>query len=124
MTSGEALPTNPSADPNLAQNNDQGTDKRLDALLVQPTLDVSRDGSTRDPAIPAHGRSDSRPGMLEVNVASAAEVDQALEEAISVITEAATHHRVGVLVTRTGPGNYIVRAHPAVPHGLIRQQHQ
>jgi hypothetical protein len=60
--------------------------------------------------------------MLEVNVGSSAEVDQALEEAIAVIAEAAAHHRVGVLATRTGAGSYIVRAHPAIPFGLIRQQ--
>jgi hypothetical protein len=62
------------------------------------------------------------PGMLEVNVNSAAEVDLALEKAIAVITETATHHRTGVLVTRIGAGSYIVRAHPSVPFGLIRQQ--
>jgi len=72
---------------------------------------------------PSQGGRGRPPGMVEVNVASAAEVDKALEEAISVITKTATHHRVGVLVTRTGAGSYIVRAHPAVPYGLVRQQH-
>jgi hypothetical protein len=62
------------------------------------------------------------PGMLEVSVDSAAEVDLALEKAIAVITETATHHRTGALVTRIGAGSYIVRAHPNVPLGLIRQQ--
>jgi len=63
------------------------------------------------------------PGMLEVNVVRADEVDNALKEAITVITGTAIHHGIGVLVTRTGAGRYIVRAHPAVPYGLIRQQH-
>jgi hypothetical protein len=63
------------------------------------------------------------PGMVEVNVHSAAEVDPALEEAIAAIRETAAHHRMGILVTRTGAGSYIVRAHPAVPCGLVRQQH-
>lgn len=63
------------------------------------------------------------PGMVEVNVHSAAGVDPALEEAIGVIRETAAHHRIGILVTRTGAGSYIVRAHPAVPYGLVRQQH-
>ncbi|MFP3459919.1 glycoside hydrolase family 3 C-terminal domain-containing protein [Arthrobacter globiformis] len=35
----ETLPTDPSADPNRAQNEDQGIDKRLKALLVKLTLD-------------------------------------------------------------------------------------
>ncbi|MDQ0618115.1 hypothetical protein [Arthrobacter globiformis] len=63
-------------------------------------------------------------GMLEVNVKTAADVDQDLEDAIARITEAAKRHETGVMVTRIGPGSYIVRAHPAVPYGLIRQQHE
>jgi hypothetical protein len=63
------------------------------------------------------------PGMLEVNVKKAADVDKALEDAITRVTEAAKHHQTGVMVTRIGPGRYIVRAHPAVPYGLTRQQH-
>jgi hypothetical protein len=62
------------------------------------------------------------PGMLEVNVNEASEVDEALMDAISHVTEAAVRHKTGVLVTRVGPGSYIVRAHPAVPYGLTRQQ--
>ncbi|MDF2049582.1 hypothetical protein [Arthrobacter sp. Cr_A7] len=62
-------------------------------------------------------------GMLEVNVANVEELDEALEKAISTIRRAATYYRVGVMVTRTGPGSYVVRAHPEVPYGLIRQQH-
>lgn len=62
-------------------------------------------------------------GMLEVNVSKSEELDRALEEAIAVITKAAVHHRTGIMVTRTGVGRYIVRAHPAVPYGLVRQQH-
>lgn len=62
-------------------------------------------------------------GMVEVNVQNTAEVEPALEEAIAVIRETAAHHRIGILVTRTGAGSYIVRAHPAVPYGLVRQQH-
>ena len=83
---------------------------------------MSQDTSTPGPASPAHDRHNSGQGMLEVNVDSWAEVDQALEEALAVIAGAAAHHRVGVLVTRTGAGSYMVRAHPAVPFGLIRQQ--
>ncbi|MDQ0239508.1 hypothetical protein [Arthrobacter bambusae] len=54
-------------------------------------------------------------GMLEVNVSKAEDLDPALEEAIAVITKTAAQHHIGVMVTRTGSGRYIVRAHPAVP---------
>ena len=60
-------------------------------------------------------------GMLEVNVESADDVERALEEAIAAISQIAEHHQVGILITRTGACTYIVRAHPAVPFGLIRQ---
>lgn len=69
------------------------------------------------------GREERLPGMVEVNLTTGEEVDKALEEAIAVITKTATHHGMGVLVTRTGAGSYVVRAHPDVPYGLIRQQH-
>ncbi|MFC7846946.1 hypothetical protein ACFUTU_00560 [Arthrobacter sp. NPDC057388] len=62
------------------------------------------------------------PGMIEVNVSEASDVDQALENAVASVMDAADRHRTGVMITRTGPGRYIVRAHPTVPHGLIRQQ--
>ncbi|WP_309107673.1 hypothetical protein [Arthrobacter sp.] len=51
------------------------------------------------------------------------EVDQALKDAIAEVAEAAMHYGIGVLITRIGAGRYIVRAHPAVPFGLVRQQH-
>lgn len=62
-------------------------------------------------------------GMVEVNVSKAEQLDRALEEAIAVIAKAAAHHHMGIMVTRTGVGRYVVRAHPAVPYGLVRQQH-
>lgn len=73
-------------------------------------------------SIPVHGGGQHFPGMLEVNVAPGVDVDQTLKEAIASIAESAEHHKTGVLVTRIGAGSYIVRAHPAVPYGLIRQQ--
>lgn len=78
----------------------------------------AQDPGTTDPAA---GSMENRPGMLEVNGISAAGLEQALEEAIARVSAAAAYHRVGVLVSRTGPESYIVRAHPTVPHGLIRQ---
>lgn len=72
--------------------------------------------------LPAPDLGPPSPGMLEVNVRQASEVDEALKKAISQVMEAAARHQTGVLVTRLGPGQYIVRAHPAVPYGLTRQQ--
>lgn len=64
------------------------------------------------------------PGMLEIQVKHAFEVDEALAKAINVVQKAAVEHRTGILVTRIGAGRYVVRAHPAVPFGLVRQQHE
>lgn len=61
------------------------------------------------------------PGMVELTVTEATLLDEALGAAIAQVMEAAIHHRVGVMVTRIGPDRYIVRAHPAVPYGLTRQ---
>jgi hypothetical protein len=62
--------------------------------------------------------------MVEVRVESPHEVDQALENAVVTVKDAAIRHNIGIMITRTAPGQYIVRAHPAVPFGLIRQQHE
>lgn len=78
--------------------------------------------SPNEVLLPNSGSSLSSPGMVEVNVNEATGVDQALEDAISQVTGAAVRHQTGVLVTSIGQGRYIVRAHPAVPVGLIRQQ--
>lgn len=68
--------------------------------------------------------SDQRaPGMVEVHVETAGQIDQALTEAVTHVTPAATSNRMGIMITRLGVGWYIVRAHPQVPFGLTRQQH-
>ena len=61
------------------------------------------------------------PGMMEVQVERAAELDQALTEAVDIISKAANEHRTGIMITRIGVGQYVVRAHPDVPFGLTRQ---
>jgi hypothetical protein len=61
--------------------------------------------------------------MVDVSVDDASQVDQALNDAVETVKAAVTRHETGIIITRTGPGRYIVRAHPAVPFGLIRQQH-
>ena len=71
---------------------------------------------------PALDGGERLPGMLEVHVSSPEELDQKLQKAIDVVSRSAAHHHMGVLVTPTGAGRYIVRAHPAVPHGLVREQ--
>lgn len=66
---------------------------------------------------------DITPGMIEIRVDSPTQVDAALDKAIGTVRNAAIRHHTGIMVTRTGPGQYTVRAHPAVPFGFIRQQH-
>lgn len=63
------------------------------------------------------------PGAVEVRVDHAAQVDTALEEAITVVSPAAAEHQIGIMVTRMGAGVYMVRAHPEVPFGLTRQRY-
>ncbi|WP_324644975.1 hypothetical protein [Pseudarthrobacter sp. LT1] len=62
------------------------------------------------------------PGMLEVNVATLAEVEPTLEDAIQSVSPAAVHYGMGILITRIGVGRYVVRAHPHVPEGFVRRQ--
>lgn len=61
--------------------------------------------------------------MVDVGVDNASHIDQALNDAVETIKGAAIRHQTGIMITRLGPGRYVVRAHPAVPFGLIRQQH-
>ncbi|MFC9354063.1 hypothetical protein [Arthrobacter sp. NPDC057013] len=63
------------------------------------------------------------PGMVDVIVDVASQIDHALNNAVETVKAAAIRHETGIMITRIGPGRYIVRAHPAVPFGLIRQQH-
>lgn len=60
-------------------------------------------------------------GMVEVHTENVADIDASLEEAIKVVTLAAERHHMGILVTRIQSGRYVVRAHPLVPAGLVRQ---
>ncbi len=38
------------------------------------------------------------------------------------VGEAARRYGIGVMMTDVNGGNYVVRAHPAVPCGLVREQ--
>lgn len=82
--------------------------------MINSTSHVAAEG--------ARGGGERLPGMLEVHGATPEELNQKLQDAIDIVTRAGAHHHIGVLVTPTGPGGYIVRAHPAVPAGLVRQQ--
>ncbi|WP_163167986.1 hypothetical protein [Arthrobacter sp. Alg241-R88] len=62
-------------------------------------------------------------GIVDVSVDDASQIDHALNNAVETVKAAAIGHRTGIMITRIGPGPYILRAHPEVPFGLIRQQH-
>lgn len=61
-------------------------------------------------------------GMVEVRAEEAGRAREALADAIRVVQEAADRHSIGIMITHVGEGCYVVRAHPAVPHGLVREQ--
>ena len=61
--------------------------------------------------------------MVEVTVKEASEASRAIQDAVATISDAAEVHQTGIMVTRVGPGSFIVRAHPAVPYGFVRQHH-
>lgn len=63
---------------------------------------------------------ESSPGMVEIRVDDASAVEGAIDDAIALIEEAADRHQTGVMISRTAPGCYVVRAHPAVPHVTSR----
>nr|WP_258868583.1 hypothetical protein [Arthrobacter sp. RT-1] len=60
-------------------------------------------------------------GMVEVRVQEAGQVREALAGAVLEVREAADRYSTGIMITDVGEGCYVVRAHPAVPHGLIRE---
>lgn len=60
-------------------------------------------------------------GMLEVSVAAHSTGAGALDDAVAVVSVAAAEHKIGILISRIGEDWYIVRAHPSVPYGLVRQ---
>jgi hypothetical protein len=70
-------------------------------------------------------RQDRRPlpGMLDVTVTQAADLSVALANAVDVVSQAAAEHSTGILISRIGTDRYIVRAHPGVPYGLIRESY-
>ncbi|HEU4667759.1 MAG TPA: hypothetical protein VFS79_08860 [Arthrobacter sp.] len=62
------------------------------------------------------------PGMVEVRVRDPREARKALADAVGVVREAADQYGTGIMITDIGDGCYVVRAHPAVPAGLVREQ--
>lgn len=71
---------------------------------------------------PDFRRDELSPGMVEVVVDGAENVETALNKAIQLVTPAAIRHKTGIMVSRTGSDHYVVRAHPSVPFGLVRQR--
>ncbi|SDT61806.1 hypothetical protein SAMN04489743_3986 [Pseudarthrobacter equi] len=70
----------------------------------------------------ASGPGALRPiGMLEVSAAAHSTGPDALDDAVAVVSVAAAEHRIGILISRIGEDRYVVRAHPSVPYGLVRQ---
>lgn len=62
------------------------------------------------------------PGMVEVRVSAPGEARETLAGAVRLVREAADRFSTGIMITDVGEGCYVVRAHPAVPHGLVREQ--
>lgn len=60
--------------------------------------------------------------MVEVRVQDKDQLQQALAEAVRTVAEAAERYGTGIMITELGDGYYVVRAHPAVPFGLVREQ--
>lgn len=60
--------------------------------------------------------------MVEVRVRASEEAREALAGAVRLVREAADRFSTGIMITDIGEGCYVVRAHPAVPHGLVREQ--
>ena len=60
--------------------------------------------------------------MVEVRVRDAADAAQALADAVLAVGEAAARYGTGIMITEVGEGSFVVRAHPAVPFGLVREQ--
>ncbi|MFX1818574.1 hypothetical protein PV768_02150 [Pseudarthrobacter sp. CC4] len=74
-------------------------------------------------ASPQELRTEPRcPGMVEVQARDGADIDKALAAAVRVVREAADLYGTGIMITNVGEGCYVVRAHPSIPHGLVREQ--
>jgi hypothetical protein len=59
--------------------------------------------------------------MLEVTVGRGTGLDEALGQAVAVVSPSADEHRLGIMISRVDTDRYVVRVHPAVPYGLVRQ---
>lgn len=68
-------------------------------------------------------RNFASPDVVTVTVTDAAQLDEALSQAVETVRKAAIYRDSGIMITRTGPGQYGVRADSRVPVGLTRQQY-
>ena len=62
------------------------------------------------------------PGVVEVRTGQSDDVGKALDDGVRAVGEAADRYGTGIMITDVGGGSYVVRAHPAVPYGLVRER--
>lgn len=62
------------------------------------------------------------PGVVEVRASHPDDVGMALDDAVRAVVAAADRYGTGIMITDVGGGSYVVRAHPAVPYGLVRER--
>ena len=82
---------------------------------------MQNQSSGHAPNSPAYSADQRSPGMLELIVPEGEDMEPALEAAIVQVTPAASRNGMGVMATEIQKGYFVVRAHPAVPFGLIRR---
>lgn len=59
--------------------------------------------------------------MVEVRVPASRDARETLAGAVQLVRKAADQFSMGIMITYVGEGCYVVRAHPSVPHGLVRE---
>ncbi|SKB70747.1 hypothetical protein SAMN05660916_02215 [Arthrobacter sp. 31Cvi3.1E] len=64
-----------------------------------------------EPGAATRQRPPSR-GMIDLTVQDPDALDYALENAVETVKEAANFHGTGILITKTGPGHFVIRPTP------------
>lgn len=62
------------------------------------------------------------PESITVKVASRTSMDSALDEAVQTLSQRARSSRCGILVTRSGPGDFTVSVDRSVPFGTTLER--
>ena len=108
--------------PGIKERYFRGHPRLVRLNVMHPLSDMRPSATTRPDRADASGTPRS-PGMLEVTATEASGRSDALAKAIAVVSRAADEHCTGILISRIGLDRYIVRAHPAVPYGLVRHSY-